>query len=76
MKTEDIGYIVFLLPTGRWPAVIGRKKIFLTGLIIFTVASGLAPTGTLLLLFRFIQGAGVALSQATAMPIIVAAFPS
>lgn len=78
MTAYIITSTVFLLPAGRWSDVIGRKKIFLTGLIIFTVAtvaSGLAPTGTLLLLFRFIQGAGAALSLATATPIIVAAFP-
>lgn len=78
MTAYIITSTVFLLPAGRWSDVIGRKKIFLAGLFIFTVATaacGLAPNGALLLLFRFIQGAGAALSLATATPIIVAAFP-
>lgn len=69
---------VFLLPAGRWSDLVGRKKIFMAGLIIFTIATflcGIAPTGTLLLVFRFVQGAGAALALATATPIIVSTFP-
>lgn len=78
MTSYIITSTVFLLPAGRWSDVIGRKKIFLSGLMIFMVATtlcGLAPNGGLLLLFRFIQGTGAALSLATATPIIVASFP-
>jgi MFS family permease len=69
---------VFLLPAGRWSDVIGSKKIFMFGLLVFTVATllcGIAPSGALLIAFRFIQGAGAALALATATPIIVRAFP-
>lgn len=78
MTAYIITSTVFLLPAGRWSDVIGRKKIFLAGLFIFTVATaacGFAPDGTLLLLFRFVQGTGAALSLATATPLIVGAFP-
>jgi EmrB/QacA subfamily drug resistance transporter len=78
MTSYIITSTVFLLPAGRWSDVIGRKKIFITGLMIFMVATtlcGFAPNGELLLLFRFIQGTGAALSLATATPIIVAVFP-
>lgn len=77
MTAYIITSTVFLLPAGRWSDMIGRKKIFLGGLVIFTLATaacGLAPNGALLLLFRFVQGTGAALSLATATPIIVAAF--
>lgn len=70
---------LFLLPAGRWSDVIGSKKIFIGGLILFTIATilcGLAPSGTLLVVFRFLQGAGAALALATATPIIVRTFPS
>ncbi len=69
---------VFLLPAGRWSDVVGRKRIFMIGLSIFTVATvlcGFAPSGALLITFRFIQGVGAALALATATPIIVHAFP-
>jgi len=68
---------VFLLPAGRWSDLVGRKNIFMVGLLIFTVATfgcGIAPTGALLLVGRFVQGSGAALSLATATPIIVRAF--
>ncbi len=69
---------VFLLPAGRWSDVIGSKQIFMSGLMVFTVATflcGIAPSGVLLIAFRFIQGTGAALALATATPIIVRAFP-
>lgn len=78
MTAYIITSTVFLLPAGRWSDIIGRKNIFLAGLIVFTIATtlcGLAPNGPLLLLYRFVQGAGAALALATATPIIVAAFP-
>lgn len=68
---------VFLLPAGRWSDMVGRKNIFMAGLFIFTIATfgcGIAPTGTWLLIGRFVQGSGAALSLATATPIIVRAF--
>ncbi|MCY0879366.1 MAG: MFS transporter [Firmicutes bacterium] len=69
---------VFLLPAGRWSDMVGRKRIFLAGLAIFGVATffcGISPSGSLLLVFRFVQGVGAALALATATPIIVSAFP-
>ncbi len=69
---------VFLLPAGRWSDLVGRKKIFMSGLVIFTAATflcGMAPSGTWLLAFRLVQGTGAALALATATPIIVSAFP-
>ena len=68
---------VFLLPAGRWSELVGQKRIFMGGLAIFTAATflcGIAPTGTWLLAYRFIQGTGAALALATATPIIVRAF--
>ena len=78
MTAYIITSTIFVLPAGRWSDMIGRRNIFLTGLLIFTVATffcGIAPNGALLLLFRFIQGSGAALALATATPIIVHAFP-
>jgi EmrB/QacA subfamily drug resistance transporter len=69
---------VFLLPAGRWSDMIGRKRIFLTGLAVFAAATffcGISPSGSVLIVFRFVQGVGAALALATATPIIVSAFP-
>jgi EmrB/QacA subfamily drug resistance transporter len=70
---------VFLLPAGRWADMIGSKRVFLLGFAVFTAATvlcGAAPSGSALLVFRFIQGTGAALALATATPIIVRTFPA
>jgi len=69
---------IFLLPAGRWADMVGTKRIFILGLGIFTIATvlcGIAHSGTTLIIYRFIQGAGAALALATATPIIVRTFP-
>jgi EmrB/QacA subfamily drug resistance transporter len=74
-----IASTVFLLPAGRWSDVVGRKFIFIAGSLLFavgTVGCGLAPTGTLLVVWRLVQGVGAALGFATATPLLVSAFPS
>src|ERR1700744_6294704 len=51
-----------VLPISGWlSSVIGRKKFYMSCVVIFTVSSflcGIAPSLPLLLLFRVIQGAG------------------
>jgi EmrB/QacA subfamily drug resistance transporter len=69
---------MFLLPAGRWSDIIGVRKFFKAGIIIFTlssIASGFAPNGAWLILFRFIQGFGAALTSTTGPAILVSAFP-
>ncbi len=69
---------MFLLPFGRWGDLTGIRRLFKTGVILFTVASvvcGLAPSETWLILFRFIQGVGAAMSSTTGPAILVSAFP-
>lgn len=69
---------VFLLPAGRWSDLVGRKRIFMIGLVLFAVSTlfcGFTPSGTALVLFRLLQGSGAALALATATPILVHSFP-
>lgn len=69
---------VFTLLGGRLGDRDGRRKIFLTGLAIFAVASlgaGLAPTGALLIITRAVQGFGAALVAPTSLAIIADTFP-
>jgi EmrB/QacA subfamily drug resistance transporter len=67
-----------LLLVGRLGDLIGRKRIFLTGLTVFTSASllcGLAQSQTLLIGARFVQGIGGAMTSAVILGMIVTMFP-
>lgn len=62
---------------GRVGDIYGRSRIFNAGLAVFTVASllcGLAPTDTLLIAFRAVQGLGSAMVSATSGAIIADTF--
>jgi EmrB/QacA subfamily drug resistance transporter len=67
-----------LLLAGRLGDLIGRKKVFLVSVALFTLASaacGAADTQALLIGARFAQGLGAALSSSVILAIIVADFP-
>ncbi len=66
-----------LLAGGRLADHYGRRRIFLTGLAIFTPASlaaGLSGSGAVLIASRAVQGLGAALLVPTALAIILATF--
>ena len=68
-----------LLLTGRIGDLVGRKRVFLAGLVIFTVASllcGFAPSGEALVGARFLQGIGAAAQASVILAIIVTEFPA
>jgi EmrB/QacA subfamily drug resistance transporter len=76
------GYLVtfggFLLFAGRMGDLVGRKKVFLTGLVMFTAASvlcGFAQDQTMLIVSRIIQGVGGAVASSVILAIIVTEFP-
>jgi len=67
-----------LLLAGRLGDLLGQRRIFLTGLVTFTVASvgcGAAADPTVLVLARLVQGAGGALTSAVILGLIVVMFP-
>src|SRR5947207_4674880 len=67
----------FLLLGGRAGDLLGRKRLFLVGLVIFTAASllnGLATTSGMLIGFRALQGLGAALISPAALSIISTTF--
>ena len=67
-----------LLLAGRLGDLIGRKRIFLIGLTIFTLASlvcGVAQTQGMLIVARFVQGLGGAMTSAVILGMIVTMFP-
>jgi EmrB/QacA subfamily drug resistance transporter len=67
-----------LLLAGRLGDLIGQRRIFLIGLVVFTSASllcAIAQTQGMLIAARFIQGAGGAVSSAVILGMIVTMFP-
>jgi EmrB/QacA subfamily drug resistance transporter len=66
-----------LLLGGRMGDILGRRRMFATGLTLFTVGSflaGIAPTFGLLLAGRAIQGVGGAIASPTALSLITTEF--
>lgn len=69
---------VLLLTGGKLADLIGRRRIFIVGLVIFTGASlwcGLAGGAESLIAARTIQGIGAALMNPATLSIITATFP-
>ena len=69
---------VFLLPFGRLADLLGRKKVFLTGMLFFALTSlacALAPTLPVLVGFRFLQGLASSMIFGTSMAILVSVIP-
>src|SRR3979411_2852950 len=72
-----ISYASFLLVAGRFGDLIGRRKVFLAGGLLFTAASGacgLSQGAAELVVARFIQGLGASLSSGVIIAIIVTEF--
>jgi MFS family permease len=58
-----ISYAVLLVTGARLGDILGHRRMFLAGLVVFTLASlgcGLAPSAALLIALRFVQGVGAA----------------
>jgi EmrB/QacA subfamily drug resistance transporter len=74
-------YVLFtgglLLLGGRAADLLGRREVFLTGLLLFTaasLASGLAPSPEALVIARSLQGLGAALLSPAALSIITTTY--
>jgi EmrB/QacA subfamily drug resistance transporter len=68
---------VLLLPAATLGDRLGRRRLFLAGLVVFTAGSlacALAPTALALELFRALQGVGGAVLFATGTPLLRAEF--
>ncbi len=68
-----------LLLGGRLADLYGRRRVFMTGLVVFAVASllgGLAQSEALLLGARGLQGLGAALASPAALALITTTFPA
>jgi EmrB/QacA subfamily drug resistance transporter len=66
-----------LLLGGRAGDILGRRRMFLYGIVLFTLASlagGLAPTAGVLLAARAVQGVGGALASPAVLALVVSGF--
>ena len=69
---------VFLVPAGKLADIYGRKKIYLIGMVVFTLTallSAVAISVPMLIVFRIFQGAGSAMIFATSIAILTSVFP-
>jgi MFS family permease len=85
-STNDLQWVIsaytlifggFLLLGGRMADLIGRRLVFVIGLVVFgasSLAAGLAETSGELILFRGIQGLGGAMLSAAALTLLTVTF--
>lgn len=72
-----LAYVIPLLVTGRLGDRIGPKKVYLTGLTIFTLASlwcGLTDTIEMLIVARVAQGLGASMMTPQTMTVVTRTF--
>ena len=70
---------VLLLSGGKLADMLGRRRIFMVGLVIFTLSSffcGFANSASVLIGARVVQGVGAALMNPATLSIITATFPA
>ena len=78
-----LGYMLvitgLLLPAGRAAEIVGRRRLFLLGFLVFTISSliaGFAANVWMLVATRAVQGAGAAAMQAISPALLLDAFPA
>jgi EmrB/QacA subfamily drug resistance transporter len=73
-----IAFSGLLILGGRAADLLGRRRVFVAGLVVFSLASlagGLAEDPVLLVASRIVQGAGAALVAPAALSLITTSFP-
>jgi EmrB/QacA subfamily drug resistance transporter len=70
---------MILMPAGKLADIVGRKKLYLVGLGLYSGASFLCASATsslTLILFRVLQGFGAGVTFATGLAIVTSVFPA
>ena len=78
LNAYNIVFAAFLVAAGRIADLVGRRRIFLVGLVIFTLASVLcavAPSANALIGFRLLQALGAAFVVPASLGLVLQAFP-
>src|SRR5581483_10177536 len=79
LNAYNIVLAAFLIVAGRFADVVGRKRVFEIGLVLFTAASvlcALAPSIGALIAARILQGLGAAIVIPASLALILNAFPA
>lgn len=69
---------ILQIPCARIADMVGRRKVFIAGVVIltiFSVLSGFATTGTSLIAYRFLSGIGSAMMFGTSTAILTSSVP-
>ena len=77
LNAYNIVFAAFLVAAGKLADLLGRKRLFISGVVLFTVASGLcaiADTAGQLIAFRVLQGIGAAVLVPASLGLVVEAF--
>jgi MFS family permease len=72
-----VGAVLARLLTGKYMELLGRRRVLLAALAVFTAASivgGLVNDGTLLVITRFLKGAAAAFTAPASLSIITTTF--
>ena len=79
LNAYNIVFAAFLIPAGRLADLVGRRRVFIGGLELFTIASALcaiAWSPGALTAFRVLQALGAALLVPSSLALVLEAFPS
>jgi EmrB/QacA subfamily drug resistance transporter len=79
LNAYTIVFAAVLVPAGRWADRVGRRRLFVVGLICFVVGSalcGLAPGVAALIAARVVQAAGAGLMVPASLSLLLAAVPA
>lgn len=79
LNAYAIVFAALLVPAGRIADRVGRKRVFIAGLLLFALASALcaaAPSIPFLVAARILQAAGGAMMLPTTLGLILPAFPA
>ncbi|HUB35249.1 MAG TPA: DHA2 family efflux MFS transporter permease subunit [Solirubrobacteraceae bacterium] len=74
----NIAFAAFLLPAGRLADLLGRRRLFTSGVLLFTASSALcalAPTVAVLIAARALQGIGSAMLVPASLALVLHAHP-
>ncbi len=79
VNAYTLTFAVLMVTGGRLGDIFGRRRMFLFGVAVFGISSaaiGFAPTDTVLVAFRAVQGIGAAFMMPATLSIITQAFPA
>lgn len=76
---EGLAISALILPMGRLSDIIGRKTVYVSGMVVFVIGAVLAATSQsilALIAFKAMQGFGAAMTQGTGMAMVTSVFPA